>query len=248
MPVRLVLVLVLGLASPALAQAPKQAPAYPTAIAMRPLVLPTGMSEFRVGALSDFAGQDKSQVRTRLDAAYGIFPRTQIGVDTDMKVNPTDQFAVRDVAAWYEVRLFFSASLRGGAYLQLVRGPGEMGELDTALFGFRFGAPLKFGLSESAALLVMPKWGTEANGQKRQFVELPTGVQAQLIPQLGFYGNAAFKMTDYDPDQINLPAAAGVVLSPVSSFDLGGEYRVDDFMTEKGRLSRWVLVWIGIRT
>jgi len=215
---------------------------YPMELVRRPLVLRSGMAEFRAGGMSDFvaASSVKSDaILTRLDAIYSPFTRGQIGLETVMRV--TDGFQVNDAAGWAEYNVHPTMSLRFGGYV-MIPNQGD------SIFGVRVAAPMKWRAGK-AAVTAMPRWGMELNGAGLQYADLPLGLEYQIMPQLATFITSGLFIIDwkFESATMGMPLSAGLVIHPTARFDIAAEFTILDVTDSGGRDSRWLGAWVALR-
>jgi hypothetical protein len=246
----LALVVICATAAPAIADdyAEYDKESYPKELVKRPLLLAPSMFEVRFGGASDFASDPSAdRFKTKIDFIYGVGTRMQAGLETQLGLVPTDDFAVDNIAVWAEYNIVPTLSGRVEGFV-LIPHDFVADELGDAVFGVRAGAPIRVSLGDKAALVSHPRIAF-ADGDS--ITEVPVGVQFQLVSSLAVVADLGlttrnFEFTDDDTeDTWDLPLSAGVVLHFSRKIDLTVEFLFTDVANDSD--SRWLLAFFSFR-
>lgn len=215
-------------------------PRYPMEFVRRPLVLDPSMMEVRLGAETDAVGTGDDRLRTKADFLYSFAPRMQLGLTSAVGAMPTDDFAVNDVAAFFDYNAVPSMNLRIGVYSRV---PAE----GDPLYGVRFGAPIKIGGKNKTAVRFTPELSIGSGDEKS--LSAPLVGELQLASRLAFSVSTGLMLREleFTDPAIELPVGAGVHLAVTRLFDLNATFTFTDVTESAGRSDRWLLIFIAFR-
>jgi hypothetical protein len=217
---------------------------YPKAISQRPLYLPPGMFELRLGGASDFAGNNQDRFNSKLDWIYGVASRFQVGVESELGAFPINEFQVGEVAVWADYNVVPNASFRLGGYMT---APRVADELDFGL-GVLAAIPLRFSLTGAGAIVALPRLNFEEGGNH---LELPLGIQYQLGDTVALLAGVGLETRNFEFNEGTwaLPASVGMAIAFSRLLDFTAEYRFLDLAHggAAGRDDRWVYAFFSVR-